>query len=542
MTEKTRILLPLLLSLMMTAGIILGGKMQDAGPIVEIIRYKDSLGNAAMEGPIEEMIRYIDARYVDPMSRDSLIKQAITTIIGQLDPHSDWLPPAEVQRLKESREGHFSGIGLEFTLLDDTVFVLRNLEGSPSKDAGIKPGDRLLMINDSIISGPGLSYEKVARLIRGEQGSRVRLKIWRPKEGNMDMQVRRASISTPSVMPGVMLDSTTGYIAIKRFGATTYREFMQEIENLSRDKGMKDLLIDLRGNPGGYLNEATNILSQLFEDRKNLLVYTVGRTLDRREYTSTGKVFFRVGKVVLLVDEGSASASEIMAGAIQDWDRGLIAGRRTFGKGLVQEQYPLKDGSAILLTVSRYFTPSGRSIQRDYSDAKAYAQDITSRTESGELTTNRPVFNQDTSVFFTYNGRKVFGGGGIVPDIHIPMDSARISSAYRELLDLLPRFIIQELLHSPITLTVKGMDNRPSFPDEKVWTKYLDFVKKSKPKLAGQLESKPLAKAVKYRLFNEVARILGGESFQNDIAASYDPEVQLAFGLFSQKKLFADLE
>jgi carboxyl-terminal processing protease len=542
MTEKTKILLPLLLSVMMSAGIILGGKMQDAGPIVEIIRYKDNLGNAAMEGPIEEMIRYIDARYVDPLSRDSLIKQAISTIVGQLDPHSDWLPPLEVQRLKESREGHFSGIGLEFTLLNDTVFVLRNLEDSPSSEAGILAGDRLLMINDSLIAGPGITYEKVATLIRGEQGSKVRLKLWRPGEGNLDVQVRRASISTPSVMPGIMLDSTTGYLAIKRFGATTYREFMQELEILSRDQGMKDLLIDLRGNPGGYLNEATNILSQLFEDRKNLLVYTVGRTNDRREYTSTGKVFFRVGKVILLVDEGSASASEIMAGAIQDWDRGLIAGRRTFGKGLVQEQYPLKDGSALLLTVSRYFTPSGRSIQRDYSDAQAYAKDLTSRSESGELTAAKPVFTQDTTVFFTYGGREVFGGGGIVPDIHIPLDSVRVSTVYRQLLEVLPRFIIEEILQGNPRYTFEDITDHSKVLDQEVWAKYVQFVKKNNTKLAAQLESKSMAKAIRYRLFNEVGRILGGENAQNAITAGYDPEVQLTLGLFKQKKLFDDLD
>lgn len=531
---KPQIWMPLLLCTMVALGMIFGGKMQASGPILEVVRYHDTLGTAVMEGKLEELIRYIDARYVDEIGRDSLVQEAISSLMGHLDPHSNYLAPAEVIRLKESREGIFTGIGVEFIIEQDTLHILRVLPGSPAEENGLLPGDRVLIVNDSLLVGPQLTSEHARSILAGEQGSRVRMKIERTGTGNMDIRLRRASIRVPSVSDGVMLDSVTGYVRIHRFGANTYREFMESIEDLHKASGMKDMLIDLRGNPGGYLHEAINILSQLFAEKDRLLVYTVGRESDRREYMTSGRRFFEVNRVVVLVDENSASASEIMAGAIQDWDRGLIAGRRTFGKGLVQEQYGLRDGSAIVLTIARYYTPSGRSIQRDYSDAEAYQQHTRDRKASGELTQGSPSTGIDSKVYSTYNGRSVYGGGGINPDVFISYDTALDRPELRQILDLVPSFQLAEI-HRNFAGTAQLAD-----PDA-VWKRFEQWLVKKDKSLGAALKDGPFASLVRLQVLKKVVHYIGGESEETRFNTTRDPEIKEALRLFHEKGVFEKL-
>ncbi len=526
--------MPLLLCSMVALGMIFGGKMQGSGPVVEVVRYHDTLRAASMEGKIEELIRYIDARYVDEIGRDSLLEDAIHSLMGHLDPHSEYLSPAEVLRLRESREGVFTGIGVEFIIHEDTLHILRVLPGSPAEEKGLLPGDRILMANDSLLTGPELDHEKATAQLKGDQGSRVRLKIQREGVGLLDVRLRRTSIRVPSVSEGVMLDTTTGYVRIHRFGANTYREFMESIEILHKESNMKDLLIDLRGNPGGYLHEAINILSQLFPEKDRLLVYTVGREADRREYKTSGRRFFAVDRVVLLVDENSASASEIMAGAIQDWDRGLIAGRRTYGKGLVQEQYGLRDGSAIILTIARYYTPSGRSIQRDYSDLQAYELDVQARKERGELTQKTTANTTGSKTYSTYNGRSVFGGGGVSPDVFIPLDTTRNSAQIKAAQHHIPAFQLHEIR--------SGQAGPDQLKDqEALWARFRQWSSQQDKTVQASIAvviGNPVFKQV---LMRQVARYAGGEAEETRMNVFQDPEILTAWKLFQEKGVFERL-
>lgn len=538
-----QVFLPVVFSLVMAVGLILGGFMQRAGPVVELVRYKDTLQTVAVEGTVEELIRYIDARYVDPVEREQLIGQAVASVMEQLDPHSEYLNPLQVHRLKESREGRFSGIGIEFIMIDDTLTVLRALPGSPAQIGGLRTGDRILQIDTVQVSGQQLAMLDVAQIIQGYQGSRLRIRVHREGSGLQQLQLRRATIPVPSVTQGLVVDTLTGYIAIKRFGANTYREFMHSLEVLVEQHGIRNLLIDLRGNPGGFLNEAIQILSQLFSEKNKLLVYTVGRAKDRREYNTTGRNFFPLDKLILLVDENSASASEIMAGAIQDWDRGLIVGRRTYGKGLVQEQYPLSNGAALLLTIARYFTPSGRSIQRDYSDHTAYGQDRIRRLESGELLSDAPKPGSDSLLYYTYHGRQVYGGGGIQPDVILPLDTIRNSRSFLMLTDWVHRFVIEEVLSQPsLFLEEESLDSLRIYLQEHVPNHFRSYLHQRKPTLETHLKNPLVSQAILFRMRTELARIAGGEDFFTEVSVRYDEEVQQAIRLFSRQDLFEKLK
>ena len=289
-----------------------------------------------------------------------------------------------------------------------------------------------------------MSSNDIMELLRGKKGTEVSIQVKRGQEV-LDFTLTRDKIPSRSVDVSYMLDDNTGFIKVNRFSATTYEEFMQALEELKEKHQMEDLVIDLRGNPGGYLQEATNILSQLFPEKDRLMVYTEGRTVKRSDYESTGRNFHAVDDIAVLIDEGSASASEIMAGAVQDWDRGTIIGRRSFGKGLVQEQYQLRDGSALRLTVARYYTPSGRLIQKDYEDKEAYDRDFGQRFKNGELYSRDSIHVADSTIFQTAGGRVVFGGGGITPDVFIPFDSTYMMKYYVQLYSQLPTFIYRHV-------------------------------------------------------------------------------------------------
>lgn len=523
--------MPLILCITVALGMIIGGKMQGSGPIVEVVRYHDTLANASMEGKIEELIRFIDARYVDDIGRDTLLRDAIHSLMRHLDPHSEYLDPEEVKRLNETREGQFTGIGIEFLIEKDTLNILRVLPGSPADEKGLVPGDQIVMANDSLLCGPGMNEIRAADILRGEQGSKVRLKIFRKNKGFMDLSMRRTSIRVPSVSDGIMLDSTVGYVRILRFGANTYREFMKAVETMNKEGGMQDLMIDLRGNPGGYLHESINILSQLFEDKDQLLVYTVGRDGERREYESIGRRFFPIDRLVLLVDENSASASEIVAGAIQDWDRGIIVGRRTFGKGLVQEQYGLRDGSALVLTIARYYTPSGRSIQKDYSDPEAYAQDVQARKDRGELLSQVNSTARHGKTYSTYNGRTVYGGGGISPDVFIPYDTLRDQSDVRQWTGLIPSFQLSEIRNGSTSGT--SPDDQ-----EATWQRFVNWARQRREVNPKTLDNPRMMVWIKRELLWRIAHYRGGDTATYQLQVRTDPEILQAYQLFLDRQAF----
>lgn len=432
--KKLSIWLPTLFSLVLVAGMLIGTKMQSNPPTVAAIgqvKSEDLPPSTIGQGKLEELIRYIESRYVDAVDKDVLVKEAIDNILYQLDPHSSYISADQLKEVNEQLEGSFDGIGIEFVVVDDTVMVVAALSGGPAEGAGIISGDKIVQIEDSLTIGQNINYEGILSKLKGERGSKIDLGIVRGDEKKVrNFSLTRDKISVHSVEVSYMLDDVTGYIKINRFSANTYEEFMKSLEKMVNEKGMKHLVIDLRQNPGGYMQEATNILSQLFKEKDKILVYTEGKNVPRSDYKSTGRTFYDVDNIAVLTDEGSASASEILAGAVQDWDRGVIIGRRSFGKGLVQEQYRLRDGSAIRLTVARYYTPSGRCIQKPYAGRDDYEEDVSERLETGELYDGHEIHHEDTTKYYTGAGRVVYGGGGIEPDMFVPLDSILLNPYY----------------------------------------------------------------------------------------------------------------
>lgn len=445
--EKITIFLPLVLAMTLAIGVWMG---------FELAKYQQQDYTIVSEGSrqyngktskVEEVLRFIDARYLEKEDKNGLEETAVKAVLDELDPHSSYISLKDIQSVNESLSGKFDGIGIEFYLLEDTIYVVGVIEGGPSDSAGLQRGDKIIAINDSIIAGKAIFNTDVINKLKGPAGSTVKLDIKRAnKAGTEEVTIRRGKIPMRSILAAYMVNDNTGLIKINRFSGTTHEEFIAALGNLVNKHKMKHLILDLRHNPGGYLYAATEMLNQLFDSPK-LLVYTEGRNYSRKEYNSKGHTNFDINKVIVLINETSASASEIMAGAIQDNDRGLIIGRRSFGKGLVQEQYNLSDGSALRLTVARYFTPSGRYIQKPYEDTgtNSYSNDLHQRYESGELYSLDSISMKDSTIYRTTNGRIVYGGGGIIPDIFVPLDTTR-RNGYFQRMSILAREYVYKYL------------------------------------------------------------------------------------------------
>lgn len=385
-------------------------------------------GRSEMEKKFSAILELIKTNYVDDVDIDSLIESTLPTLLQNLDPHSVYLSVEELRQANEKIDGSFSGIGVEFSINDDTIHVIRAIPGGPAEKVGIKAGDRIVTINGKKVAGISITNDSVFNTLRGEAGTTVKLGIKRP--GTRDIhtyEVTRGQIPVNSVDAAYMADESTGYIKINTFSRTTYNEFYQAISRLRRE-GAKDYIIDLRDNSGGLMSEAVAMANE-FLPSGSMIVYTQGRTRAYNDaIVADGTGGFTDAGLVVLVDEFSASASEIFAGAIQDNDRGTIIGRRTYGKGLVQNQEDLPDGSAIRLTVARYYTPSGRCIQKDYTDAAAYENDLIDRFTRGENLSADSIHLDESLVYTTVGGRKVYGGGGIMPDIFVPTDTTGITT------------------------------------------------------------------------------------------------------------------
>ena len=527
MTEsKLQVRLPLLLAATLAVGMFIGQLLPHHD---RDIRFFPSSSAGPVSGALDEIMRYIQEKYVDTVDVTALKTGAIDHLLEQLDPHSVYITPDEVQAVEDDMNGGFEGVGIEFIMVDDTIQVVMPLVGGPSEAAGILPGDRLVRIGDSVVAGVKVDNGKIYRLLRDKKGTQVRLGIIRGQEKvEREFLVTRDVIAMHSVDVAYMLDDRTGYIKVNRFSANTQEEFMENLRKLVEEQGLQHLVLDLRGNPGGYLQGATEMLSQFFPDGK-LLVYTKGRTDESKEYKSNGRARFNIQHVAVLIDENSASASEIVAGAIQDWDRGWVIGRRSFGKGLVQEQYDLHDGGALRLTIARYYTPSGRSIQRDYKHDPDYNRESERRLKNGELSDPARIKLADTTKYYTGQSRIVFGGGGITPDVFIPIDTSFANPYFQKVRGFIPQYVARWMEHRDRATLPAGLDDfvRSFTVSDALLEELVAYgEKQGVPRVPAQLA--PSRAELKLQLKARLAKVLFKEVGMYRVLNDDDPAVEKA--------------
>ena len=454
--ERLFILMPLIISLTLIIGILLGNwitGIRIRGMVSDELsnqRFSILPGNNSGSGfsltpksnKISTAIQYILSEYVDTVNVVELNESVIPALVDNLDPHSIYIPASDFQRFSEPLMGNFSGIGVSFNMTDDTVAIINTIPNGPSEMVGVMAGDRIIMVDDSVVAGVNMPSDDIVKMLKGPKNTLVKVTIYRRSEkAPIDFEITRDDIPIYSVDVAYKVNENTGYIKISQFAQTTYHEFMQAIEKL-KSQGVNKLIIDLRRNGGGIMEAATMIADQFLEEGQ-LIVYTEGRTRPRENSYASSRGLLKNDKVVVLMDESSASASEILAGAIQDNDRGLVIGRRSFGKGLVQEEMRFTDGSAMRLTVARYYTPTGRSIQRSYENGKEdYYHELSDRWMNGEFEHEDSVKFDDSQKFLTPGGKTVYGGGGIMPDVFVPLDTSGASEYYNSVrsLGLMYRF------------------------------------------------------------------------------------------------------
>jgi carboxyl-terminal processing protease len=428
---KKNVFLPLWFSLILIVGIIFGIYLSSRF-------YRNSKQSksspSSRSDKITQLLNYIQREYVDTINNSKLVDSAIESLLSSLDPHSAYIPASDLAEMNEPLQGNFDGIGIEFNILEDTIYVVSALSGGPSEALGIRSGDRIVSVEGKNVAGIKITNNDVIKKLRGVGGSKVNVGVLRRGSKRiLKYTITRGKIPIYSVDVSYMVNNEVGYVKISRFAQTTYDEFMEAMEKLKKS-GMQKLILDLRGNPGGLLNIATDLTDEFLPSNK-LIVFTKGKSRPKEEIFSTSGGTWEEEPLVVLIDEGSASASEILAGALQDNDRATIIGRRSFGKGLVQEQSDFPDGSAVRLTIARYYTPTGRSIQKPYilGHQKEYAEDEWERYKHGELLNSDSIKFNDKEKFKTPRGKIVYGGGGIMPDIFVGLDTTNRSNYLTEL-------------------------------------------------------------------------------------------------------------
>ena len=444
--------IPLIVGFAIALGVFIGGKLNFTDTSDRLFT------SNSKKDKLNRLIDYIDYEFVDDVNTDSIVDVTVNGILNNLDPHSTYIPKSEMQRVTESMKGDFVGIGVSFYTYHDTITVIRPVEGGPSERAGIRSGDRIIMADGDSIFGRTLSNEDIIQKLKGERNTKIKLKIYRKDENRfIDFTVKRSDIPINSVDAAYMLTPDLGYIKINRFAESTYKEFKKALDRL-QNEGATKLTLDLRDNPGGFLGIAEQIVDEFLEDDK-LILFTKNKSGKIEKSFATQRGDFEEGEVFILINENSASASEIVAGALQDNDKGTIVGRRSYGKGLVQREMALGDGSAVRLTVSRYYTPTGRSIQRPYENGKsdAYYDDYYKRLSSDELNDASFIKVADSLRFKTPKGKVVYGGGGIIPDIFVPVDvnSQNETINYIQSRGYVSYFVFEEL--DKDRLTFKGV-------------------------------------------------------------------------------------
>jgi carboxyl-terminal processing protease len=418
--KKSVALFPLLLALFLVAGMVIGN-------LLSRISILDRFQVYPKTNKITNVIDYIAQEYVDSISKDQLVELTIPEILKHLDPHSVYIPAAEYQQFSEPLEGNFSGIGVQFNMQEDTVAIINTVPNGPSEKIGIKAGDRIIRVNDSVVAGVKMQSDDIVKMLKGKRGTKVKVTIIRRGVSDpLDFEITRDKIPLTSIDVSYIIANDIGFIKISEFSKTSYDEFMEAVRSL-KAQGMKKLILDLRSNGGGYMDEATKIVDEFLDEGK-LIVYTEGHAQPRHNVYATPKGECIDTEVIILIDELSASASEIIAGAIQDNDRGLILGRRSFGKGMVQNETMFSDGSAMRLTIARYYTPTGRCIQKPYNNGlEDYYYDIQNRFNHGEFIIADSIKFADSLKYVTPGGKIVYGGGGIMPDIFVPYDTIGVT-------------------------------------------------------------------------------------------------------------------
>lgn len=418
-------LIPLIVSVSLAVGLLIGGRLNPA-PSEEQFSYQGSHTRK-----LQDIMHLIDKKYVDSVDVEDLFEQTVTDMLHRLDPHSNYISAEELKSVNEGIQGEFGGVGIRFFIIRDTVCVTNVVKGSPSEKSGLKAGDKIVKVNGKNIASNGITNSKVQKLLKGTRGTDVKVQLWRDGK-RLNKKITRGSIPLNSVTASYMMDGSTGFIRIASFSQNTAVEFRSAASKLKR-AGMKKLVLDLRGNPGGVLSAAVNIADEFLRGGLKI-VETKGKNVKDEVYRSTPSGILKDVKLAVLINSNSASASEILAGAIQDNDRGTIIGRRSFGKGLVQQDTKLRDGSNIRLTIARYYTPLGRCVQRPYAEGnEAYLNDLTERMDNGELYEIDSSIFVDSLKFVTKKGKVVYGGGGIMPDVFVPFDSTGGSWYYTRL-------------------------------------------------------------------------------------------------------------
>lgn len=425
-SKKPSALQPLFFAGTLIVGMFIGTNLGDRN----LLQVKT--GSEENPNKLVSLIDFIEDNYVDSVDKKKLIDDAIQSVLKNLDPHSYYMNPEDLAQAQEQLEGKFDGIGVEFMILRDSLVIVKTVPGGPSEEAGLKSGDRIVKVEGEEISGKELDSEKAQKLLKGKKGSSVNVEVFRKGE-KLPFEITRGSIPIESVSSAFMFNDSVGYLKVERFAQTTYREFYDEMGRL-KEEGCKKLVLDLRGNGGGLMDQATKMIEEFLPDNRTI-VYTDGRHAGKDEIKSSKNGKFRDMAVIVLIDQSSASASEIVAGALQDWDRAVTVGRRSFGKGLVQHEIELPDRSALRLTVARYYTPTGRCIQKPYGDSIDYDNDFHSRLERGELTVVDTTHFPDSLKYTTLGPlkRTVYGGGGIMPDVFVPLDSIYLNGVLGEL-------------------------------------------------------------------------------------------------------------
>ncbi|MCF8231224.1 MAG: S41 family peptidase [Bacteroidales bacterium] len=489
-------------------------------------------------------MKIINYAYVDSVDNSKLTEAAIEAALKELDPHSNYFTKEEIQKANEPLEGNFEGVGIQFQIYEDTILVVAPIPGGPSDDVGIRAGDKIVKINGEDATGEDINNKYVQNHLRGKKGTKVEVSVKRSgRDELIKFTITRDKIPLNSVEASYMLTDKIGTVKISRFSKTTLNEFKEAMKEL-KEEGMEELILDLRGNPGGYLQTATDLADEFIENGK-LLVYTEGRKAPRRELKATSRGSFENGKLVVLINEGSASASEIVSGAVQDWDRGLVVGRRSFGKGLVQRPFTLPDSSVIRLTTARYHTPSGRCIQRPYEEGEKeeYYKDIRERMERGEFVNSDSITFPDTLKYSTDNGRTVYGGGGIMPDVFVPWDSTRFSDFYTNIVkNRIPNSYILDYLDEERGELKKKYDNVKSFKSrytitDEFMNEFIDYTKDEGVEFdeEGYQQSE---KQIKHMLKALIARNLFDISAYYEIISMIDQTIQKSVEILKEETAF----
>ena len=533
-TRRLVIWMPLLLAVAIIAGVFLGAKLQSR------LQLSARTTQANGANKIGLIMSLIEGNYVDSVNSKKIIETAIPEILKQLDPHTVYIPAKDMQEVSEEMSGNFSGIGVQFSIQNDTIMVIDVISGGPSQKLGIRAGDRIVKVNDSIMAGVKVTNEKVLKKLRGDKGSIVNVTIARKGFPELiPYEIKRGEIPLTSVDVSYMIYAKTGYIKVGRFAEKTYEEFTEGVDKL-QSSGADQIIIDLRGNPGGYLGAVIKMVSE-FLDKGELVVYTEGRTQAKRTFNAEKKGAYLGMKVVVLVDEYSASASEIFAGAIQDNDRGTIIGRRTFGKGLVQEQIPFYDGSAIRLTVARYYTPSGRCIQKSYKKGlDDYYGDLNRRYAHGEFEQKDSIQYSDTVKYYTRMKRVVFGGGGIMPDLFVAADTTGFSPYYLKItqkgLVYQYAFDYSDKYRSELGKLKTGPQFESYLLQHKILSSFTDFATKK----GIATDPKGLAisgRIIETQLMAYISRNIIGEVGFYSVISKLDPTLKEAIKAFDKQEL-----